>query len=98
MVKSNNKWNKAAWKRELLNKTNSIKGEVIASMHAVVTVIDFEEDYILLEGERIEKDWEPTWRAIKARLKKGVQEKRKNTEKKQMQREIFRKQDESCNL
>ena len=88
MVKSNNKWNKAAWKRELLNKTNSIKGEVIASMHAVVTVIDFEEDYILLEGERIEKDWEPTWRAIGARLKKGVQEKRKNTEKKNAKRNI----------
>ena len=29
--------------------------------------IDFKEGCILLDGERIEKDWKPTWRAIKAR-------------------------------
>ena len=56
-VKSSNKRIKAAWKRELLKETNSIKDEAITSMHAVETVIDFEEDGILLAGERIEKDW-----------------------------------------
>ena len=30
-----------------------------------------------MDGEKIEKDWKPTWRAIKARLKKGVKEKQK---------------------
>ena len=35
MVKSSNKWIKAAWKRELLKETNSIKGKAITSMHAV---------------------------------------------------------------
>ena len=73
MVKSSNKCINAAWKRELL-KTNSIKNKVIASTHAVGTIIDFEEDCILLDGERIEKYWKPTWRAIKARLKKGAEE------------------------
>ena len=99
MVKSSNKWIKAAWKRELLKETNSIKDEAITSMHAVGTVLDFEEDCILLDGERIEKDWKLTWRAIKARLKKSIEQKRRvEYLDKQMQSEIFRKQDESCNL
>ena len=70
MVKSSHKLIKAVWKRELLKETNSIKDEAITSMHSVGTVIDFEEDCILLDEERIEKDWKPTWRAIKTRLKK----------------------------
>ena len=60
MVKSSNKWIKAARKKELLKETKSFKDEAITSMHAVGTVIDFEEDCILLDGERIEKDWKPT--------------------------------------
>ena len=66
-------------------------------MHAVGTVIYFEEDFILLDGERINKEWKPTRTAVKARLKKGVEEKWKDLEK-QMQNQVFRKQDESCNL
>ena len=99
MVKSSNKWIKAVWKRELLKETNSIKEEAITSMHAVRSVLDFEEDWILQDGERIEKHWELIWRAIKARLRKGVERKRREEYlDKQMQRGIFRKQDESCNL
>ena len=99
MVKSSNKWIKAAWKRELLQEINSIKDEAIKSMHAVETVLDFEEHYILLYGERIEKDWKLTWRARKARLNKVVEQKRREKYlDKQMQSEIFRKQDEICNL
>ena len=62
MIKSSNKWTKVAWKRELLKETNSIKDEAITSMHAVRTVLRFEEDCILLDGESIEKDWKLTWR------------------------------------
>ena len=68
-------------------------------MHAVGKVLDFEEDCILMDGERIEKDWKLTWRAIMARLEKGVEQKRREEYlDKKMQSEIFRKQDESCNL
>ena len=56
MVKSSKKWIKAARKRELLKETNSIKDEAITSMHAVGTMLDFEEGCILLAGIRIEKD------------------------------------------
>ena len=99
MVKSSNKWIKAAWKRKLLRETNSIKDKAIKSMYAVGTLLDFEDDCILLDGEMIEKDWKLTWRAIKARLKKSVEQKRREEYlDKQMQSEIFRKQDESCNL
>ena len=90
MVKSSNKWIKAAWKRELLKETNSIKDKAITSMHAVEKVIDFEENGILLDGKRVEKDWNLTWKAIKARLKEDVEEKRKEEYlEKQMQSEIF---------
>ena len=95
MVKSSNKWIKEAWKRELLKETNSIKDEAITSMYAVRTVLYFEEDYILLDEERIEKDW----RATKARLKNSVEQKRREQYlDKEMQSEIFQKQNESCNL
>ena len=55
-----NKWIKAAWKRELLKETNSIKNEAI-TMHAVGTVLYFQEDCILLDGKKIEKDWKLLW-------------------------------------
>ena len=62
-------------------------------------MLDFEEDCILLEGEKIEKDWKLTWRVIKARLKKSDEQKRREEYlDKKMQSEIFRKQDEGCNL
>ena len=90
MVKSSNKWIKATWKIELLKQTNSIKDEAITLMHTVGTGIDFEEDCILLDGERVEKDWKPTWRPIKARLKKSAEEKRKEEcLEKQIQSEII---------
>ena len=47
-------------------------------MHAVGTMLHFEENCILLDGERIEKHWKLTWRAIKAKLKKSVEQKRCN--------------------
>ena len=56
MVKSSNKWIKAAWKRELLKLTNSIKDKAVTPIHKVRTVIDFEEDCILMDGEWIQKD------------------------------------------
>ena len=43
MVNSSNKWIKAAWKRELLKKINSIKDEAITSMLAVRTVLDLKK-------------------------------------------------------
>ena len=55
MVKSSNKNGLKQHGRKLLKETNSIKDEAIASMHAVGTVIHFEEG-ILLDEERIQKD------------------------------------------
>ena len=50
---------------------------IIIKIIIIIIIIDFEEDCILLDGERIEKYWKPTWTAIKARLKKGVEQRRK---------------------
>ena len=82
--------------KRITKRKQFIYAEAITSMQMK---INFDEDCILLDGERIEKDWKPTWGAIEAKLKKGVKEKRKEEYlEKQMQSEIFRKQDESCNL
>ena len=50
---------------------------IIIIIIIIIIITDFEEDCILLDGERIEKYWKPTWTAIKARLKKGVEQRRK---------------------
>ena len=48
------------------------------------------ENGILLDGKRVEKDWNLTWKGIKARLKKDVEEKRKEEYlEKQIQSEMF---------
>ena len=58
-------------------------------MHAKGVVIDFEEDYILLDAERIQNDWKLPLKAKKKRLKKNVEEKHKEYLGKQVQSEIF---------
>lgn len=55
MVKSSNKWIKVAWEREWTKETNPTKNGAIAWMHTVGTVIGFEEDCILLDGEKTQK-------------------------------------------
>ena len=50
---------------------------VIIMIIIIIIITHFEEDCILLDGERIEKYWKPTWTTIKARLKKSVEQRRK---------------------
>ena len=50
---------------------------IIVIIMIIIIITHFEEDCILLDGERIEKYWKPTWATIKARLKKGVEQRRK---------------------
>ena len=50
---------------------------IIVIIMIIIIITHFEEDCILLDGERIEKYWKPTWTTIKARLKKSVAQRRK---------------------
>ena len=50
---------------------------IIVIIMIIIIITHFEEDCILLDGERIEKYWKPTWTTIKARLKKSVEQRRK---------------------
>ena len=54
---------------------------------------------VILEDEIIEKDWKQTWKIVKSRLNKGLQEKRiARYTTKEMQSESYRKQENECHL
>ena len=99
MSLSDDEWIKTAWRKEVLKENNSLKEEAVIVMQTAGRQIDFLENFIILDGNRIDQDWKTAWKLIKGSLKKGVEEKRKDMYKeKEMQSEIFRKQDAQCNL
>ena len=50
-----NKWIKAAWRRENTKEENSIVEEAIKTMEDVEVEIQFEEDNIVIDGKLIEE-------------------------------------------
>ena len=74
-----NKWIKAAWKKELLKETNSIKDKAITIMCYILKKIAscwMEKRLKKTENYYGNKEIEQ-YRAIKARLKKDIKEKQK---------------------
>eukprot|EP00112_Aurelia_sp_Birch-Aquarium-sp1_P016079 Seg361.9 transcript_id=Seg361.9/GoldUCD/mRNA.D3Y31 product="hypothetical protein" protein_id=Seg361.9/GoldUCD/D3Y31 len=90
MGKSNNKWIQAAWQREKTKENNAIVGEAVKAMMEIDKTLEFVENNVSLEGEVLELEWKPTWKKVKAELKKGVEKKRKETYKqKELQSDIY---------
>ena len=54
-----NKWIKAAWRRENTKEENSIAEEVMKTMEDAEVEIEFEEANIRIDGELIEEGWKP---------------------------------------
>ena len=79
MCQSNNKWIPAAWQRETVKETNTIIDEVVKAMMDIDKILEFVENSIRLEEEILELEWKPTWKKVKAELKKGVEKKRKDS-------------------
>ena len=73
MCKSNNKWIQAAWHRETIKETNTIIDEAVKAMMEIDKTLEFVENSVRLEGEILELEWKPTWKKVKAELKKGVE-------------------------
>ena len=53
--------------------------EAVKVMMEIDKTLTFIENNVTLEGEVLELEWEPTWKNVKAELKKGVEKKRMET-------------------
>ena len=67
-----NKWIKAAWKRENTKEKNSVVEDAMKIMEDVEVEIQFEEGNNWIDGELIEEGWKPAWKKLKEKLKKGM--------------------------
>ena len=71
MLKSLNRWIKAAWRREQLKEENAIIAECLTIIEEVGVRLRFEGDNLRLDEQLIELEWKPTWRIVKTALKRG---------------------------
>ena len=99
MAKSPNRWIEAAWRREIGKEENAIVAESVMTMAEVGVRMRFEENSIRLDDELIEREWKLTWRKVKSRLQKGLEDKRIDAYKtKQQQSNLYREQEDECHL
>ena len=71
MLKSANRWIKAAWRREQLKEENAIIAECLTVKEEVGVRMRFEGDNLRLDEQLIELEWKPSWRKVKTALKRG---------------------------
>ena len=99
MCKSNNKWIQVAWQRETVKENNTLIDEAVKAMMEIDKTLAFVENNVRLEGEVPEIEWKPTWRKVKVELKKSVEKKRMETYKqKELQSDLYRRQEQECHL
>ena len=99
MCKSNNKWIQVAWQRETVKENNAIIDEAVKVMMEIDKTLTFIENNVILEGEVLELEWKPTWKKVKAELKKGVEKKRMETYgQKELQSDLYRRQEQEYHL
>ena len=99
MLVSDNRWIKEAWKQEARKECNSIKDEIILTMQTKGKTIQFEGEDVKLEGKILDREFKPIWKQVKKYFKKGSEEKiLEQYRKKEMQSEIYKKQDKKCNI
>ena len=68
-----------------MKENNSIKDEAIMTMQS--------------KGKILDKAWKQAWKLVKSCFKKGTRAKRKEDyHQKEMQSEIYKKQDQKCNI
>ena len=68
-------------------------------MMEIDKTLAFEENNERLEDEILELGWKPTWKKVKAELKKGVEKKKMETyEQKELQSALYRRQEQECHL
>ena len=61
--------------------------------------IEFDGGSVIIEGERLEGTWKETWGKVKKIIKKETKSNRKDSYwKKELQRNLYRKQHDECNV
>ena len=101
MAKSNNRWIRAAWRREENKEENAVVMESISAMNEVGVRLRFEGNLIRLDNEIIDEeiDYKVTWRKVKNRLQKATEFKRIETYKtKEQQSQVYQAQEEECHV
>ena len=99
MFVSDNRWTKEAWKQEARKDSNSIKDEIILTIETKGKTIQFEGEDMKLERKMLGRELKTIWKQVKQCFKKGSEEKRlEQYRKKEMQSEIYKKQDKKCNI
>ena len=98
MSMSDKRWSKAAWKREIMKENNSIKDEAII-MQSKGKTGEIKGESKILEGNILDKACKQAWKLVKSCFKKGTEEKKEEDyHQKEMQSEIYKKQDQKCNI
>ena len=65
------------------------------TMQSKGKTVEFEGESIILEGNILDKAWKQAWKLVKSCFKKGTEEKREEDyHQKEMQSEIYKKQDQ----
>ena len=79
--------------------SNAIKDEIILTMQTKGKTIQFEGEDIKLEEKILDREFKPICKQVKKWFKKGSEEKRlEQYRKKEMQSEIYKKQDKKRNI
>ena len=99
MVSSENKWIRAAWRRENTKQQNSIVEEAMKTKEDIGVEIQFEGGNTWIDGELIDGGWKPPWKRLKEKLTKGVNSQRvEGYGMKEHQSRLYRGQDQECHL
>ena len=99
MFVSDNRWIKEAWKQERRKDCNSVKDEVLLTIQTKGKRIQFKGEDMKLERKILDREFKPKQKQVKKCFKKGSKEKRlEQYRKKEMESEIYKKQDEKCNI
>ena len=99
MFVSDNRWIKKAWKQETRKECNSIKDEIILTMQTKGKTAQFEGEDMTLEVKILDREFKPICKQVKKCFKKDSEEKQIGQyRKKEIQSEIYNKQDEKCNI
>ena len=99
MFVSDTRWIKEAWDQEARKECISIKDEVILTMQRKGKTVQFEGEDMKLEGKTLDRGFKPIWKLVKKCIKKDIEEKRLELyRKKELQSEIYEKQDKKCNI
>ena len=74
MVCSTSRWIRIAWKREYNSEYKSLKRETEQARREVEMEVEFREEEVWKDGEKLEKEWAGCWAELKKEMQNGAEE------------------------